>query len=240
MSTFKLCSIHSDINGNLSVNIAHFFHEALFCALEAYLQDTSILWILDSNLKEWDLQFTLLCIKHLHIHYKYENLENYRTENKYNYNIKVSKYFQPIMDLIQTIIKTEFPTTTFNPNYKVLYFRNDAYRRKVLDYNGTIDHLFDEIIYDFYSMPFHKQVQLFMKCSHLVTIEGATITNIVFMNKEAKVLNISPVNNSWPILFGTDKCVKTYDYFVLGLSHFNENIQYNSVIENKIKQFVSS
>ena len=48
-------------------NIAHFFHEALFYALDAYIKNNQIKWILCKKLKEWELQFTLLCIKHLNI-----------------------------------------------------------------------------------------------------------------------------------------------------------------------------
>lgn len=217
-------------------NIGHFFHENLFYALDSYLHNKNIIWVLHTNLTEWELQFTTLCIKHLKISYTFHNLTNYRTGLPYVINL--SPNFNIILQLIQEIIKKEYPDTKFNGNYKVLYFRNDASRRKMLGYKGNIDIYFDEIVNDMSSLSFEKQVKLFMKCSHFVTIEGAHLTNIIFMNKKAKVLDISPTNNSWQLMFGTSQCVDVFHNFILNLDNFNSNIQYDEKIENEIKLFL--
>jgi len=85
---------------------------------------------------------------------------------------------------------------------------------------------------------FEKQVKLFMKCSHFVTIEGATVTNIIFMNKRAKVLVISPTNNSWQLMFGTSFAVNLFNYLVLYLDNFNEDIRYDDKIEDAMITFL--
>jgi hypothetical protein len=229
MDSFKIGTID---------NIAHFFHENLFYAIDAFLKNENIKWILHYNLTEWELKFTLLCAKHLEIHCEFTDLTNHRSG--LDYDIKKNENFYLIMDMIQDIINLEYPTATFNKNYKVLYFRSDAQRRKMIGYENNLDLYFDEIIYDLNSTPFEKQVQLFMKCSHFVTIEGANLTNIIFMNKNAKVLNISPCENSWQLMFGTSYCVNTFESFILGfgIDNFNDNIYYSSTIENRIKMFL--
>ena len=87
-------------------------------------------------------------------------------------------------------------------------------------------------------MSFEKQVRLFMKCSHFVTIEGANITNIIFMNKQSQVLVISPANNSWQLMFGTSYAVNSFNYLILYLDDFHMDIQYNEKIENAMITFL--
>jgi len=230
MDSFKIGTIN---------NIGHFFHENLFYAIDSFLKNKNIKWILHSKLTEWELKFTLLCAKHLDIPCEFSDLTNHRSG--LDYDIKKNDNFYIIMDMIQDIVNLEYPNTGFNKNYKVLYFRNDAQRRKMIGYENNLDLYFDEIIYDFNSMSFEKQVQLFMKCSHFVTIEGAHLTNIIFMNKDAKVLDISPCENSWQLMFGTSYCVNTFESFILGfgIDNFNDNIYYSSTIENRIKMFLA-
>ena len=217
-------------------NIGHFFHENLFYALDAYIKNKQIKWILCKKLKEWELQFTLLCIKHLNIDYEYSDLTGYRSGMPFNISKNPNLFY--ILDLIQTIIKKEYSDATFDENYKVLYFRNDAQRRRMIGYDNKLDGYFDEIVYNFNSMSFEKQVRLFMKCSHFVTIEGANLTNIIFMNKKARVLDISPTNNSWQLMFGTSYAINMFNYLILYMDDFNKDIQYNEKIENAIISFL--
>jgi len=236
---FKIGTIRSNINGNISVNIAHFFHENLFYALDAFLRNKSIGWILHTGLSEWENKFTVLCAKYLNISIVYEDLGEYRNPN-YNLHISNNENYSIIMNLIQSFIKSEYPDITYNPNYKVLYFRDDAYRRKMIAYKNTLNKYFDEIIYDFNTLSFEAQVKLCMKCSHFVTIEGACLTNIIFMNKLAKVLNISTTDNSWQLMFGTSNCVSVFDRYTIGTANFDDNIQYSDSIENKILNFINN
>jgi hypothetical protein len=234
MNNFKISKI------NKIGNIGHFFHENLFYAIDAYLKNKTIKWIIDINLKEWELKFTLLCIKYLNIEYEYCDLEDHRSNLPYN--IIDNENFFIIMNMIQEIIKKEYSDTIFKESYKVLYFRNDATTRKMENYNNELDIYFDEIVYDFSCMSFENQVKLFMKCSHFVTIEGAHLTNVIFMNKKAKLLDISPCDNSWQLMFGTSCCVGSFSNFILDLdsSKFKDNIQYNEKIHNQIEMFVKS
>lgn len=222
--TFKLSSIG---------NIGHFLHENLYYAIVKYLDNPDVVWILDTKLNEWEKGISLMCANHLNIPIQYETILGHRSELPYN--IGAHPHFHRIMSMIQTIVQQEYPDVSYDPNYKVLYFRNDTSARKMENYNGDIDHCFNEIVSDFSTMSFSDQVKLFMKCSHFVTIEGATLTNIIFMNKSAKIINISPTNNSWQLMFGTYQCVSEFNRLILNLPNFYvPTIMYTKTIENYI------
>jgi hypothetical protein len=216
-------------------NIGHFFNEYLFWALESYFYDPSITWVLGTTLYEWEHKYALLLIKHLNINYRYQELGDYR-KMPIIFDINKSPIFNKIILFIKDIIRKEFPET--EPPSKVLYFRNDAPRRKMAGYSGSIDHLFDKVITDMASLSFEDQVRLFMNCSHLVTIEGAHLTNINFMNENAKVLDITPFPNSWQVKYEESKFISYFEEFSMSLADFNSNIEYSTEIEEKIKAFL--
>ena len=216
-------------------NIGHFFTEYLFWGLESYFHDPSITWVLGTTLYEWEHKFALLLIKHLNIKYRYQELGDYR-KMPIIFDINRSPLFKRIMLMIREIVKKEFPVS--NISSKVLYLRNDAPRRKMVGYSGSIDHLFDKVITNMATLSFEDQVRLFMNCSHLVTIEGAHLTNIIFMNENARVLDITPHYNSWQVKYEESKFISYFEEYSLDLEDFNNNIEYSTEIEEKIKEFL--
>lgn len=243
---------HLIINPNVSErNIGHFFHEQLFHAIDIFLEDNTVKWILlGSDFNKWQEGFTKLMAKYLNIEIVKDdasitNKIKVLTSQK---NLRKSANYHKILELVQEAIHKEYPEIEYNGNYKVLYFRNDANRRKMTGYQNQLDKYFDKIIYNM-DISFEEQVKLFMNCSHFVTIEGAHLTNVLFMNKKAKVLDISPMNNSWQEMFGTSICVDTFInyYFSLRPSTrkeedrlFHADIKYNLEIENKIIGFLKT
>lgn len=219
-------------------NIAHFFHENLFYAIDAYLRDPNTRWILHNQLTEWESGITLMCAKHLGVTYTIEDLTDHRSG--LDYNISLSPNFHAILKIVKDAAEKEFPDTKFQSKYRVLYFRDDAQRRKMRGYAKQLHHCFDEVVYNMSALSFNDQVRLFMRCSHFVTIEGAHMTNVIFMDKRAKVLDISPTDNSWQVMFGTACCVESFERMVLGIDDFNWDIQYNEDIENRILWFLPS
>jgi hypothetical protein len=222
-------------------NIAHFFHEYLFYALDAYIMNNTITFILDTKLSEWELKFCLLICKHLNIKLEYDDLYYDPHNGGGSYNIKENKNFIPIMNLIKNIISKEY-NINYNGNYKVLYFRDECPRRKMIHYNGEINHMFDEIITDMTILTFDEQVKLFMKCSCLVTTEGAHLTNILFMNNDAKIFNISTKDNCWTLMFGLYKCINENNFtmILIDSQDFNSNIIYTKDIEDNILLFLKN
>ena len=123
------------------------------------------------------------------------------------------------------------------PSYKVLYFRDDASRRKMMNYSNDLNHLFNEIVVDMGSKTFEEQVRLFHKSTHFIKIDGAHLTNILFMNPSTKILVFSPIKNSWQVMFGTSRLVNHFEIITTG-GNFNSNINYNNTIKNKIINFL--
>ena len=87
------------------------------------------------------------------------------------------------------------------------------------------------------SKTFEEQVRLFHKTTHFITIEGAHLTNILFMNHNSKILIFSPVRNSWQEMFGTSKIVSYLEIITTG-GDFHSDIYFNNSIKNKILHFV--
>jgi hypothetical protein len=223
-------------------NIAHFFHEYLFYAIEAHLINKDIIFVLDTKLSEWELQFTLLVCKHLNIKIEYSDTLIYIPFNDTkNINLHESSYFTRIINIIKDIVRKEY-NIEYNNNYKVLYFRNDCVRRKMLNYNDELNYVFDKVITDMSVLSFEEQVKLFMGCSHLVTIDGAHLTNILFMNENAKIYNIITDNSfrCWTLRFGLYNCIKNNNFsiYLIPNTEFNDTIVYNNDIENNIKKFL--
>jgi len=69
------------------------------------------------------------------------------------------------MEIIRTSVfnKYNIKENSNRTIYKVLYFRDDASRRKMMNYNNELNHLFDEIIVDMGTKTFEEQVRLFHK-----------------------------------------------------------------------------
>tara|TARA_A100001015_G_scaffold294332_1_gene372002 strand:- start:543 stop:866 length:324 start_codon:yes stop_codon:yes gene_type:complete len=106
-----------------------------------------------------------------------------------------------------------------------------------MNYNNELNHLFYEIIVDMGSKTFEEQIRLFHKTTHFVTIEGAHLTNILFMNLNTKILVFSPIRNSWQEMFGTSRLVNHLEIITTG-GDFNSNINYNDKIKNKTINFL--
>jgi hypothetical protein len=142
------------------------------------------------------------------------------------------------MAFIQSTIHREYPDTQWDPDYKILYLRQDTQYRYMTGYSGQLDPYFSQVVPTL-SLPFSDQVRLFMKCSHFVTIEGAALTNIVFMNPRAKVYVISNTDNSWQLMFGTSRCVSRFERWILGTHDFNALIPYTDETRDRILAFLS-
>lgn len=218
-------------------NIGHFFHETLFYAIDAWLNDKQTRWILHHHLTEWEQGITDMCAKYLGIECEYADLTGHR--NACDLRINSTPNFAEILKLVRDSAKAEFPDVQYDPNYSVLYFRDDASRRRMQGYKGELNNRFNEVVYNMAAYSFADQVRMFMECGKFVSVEGATFTNIIFMDERARVLDISTTDNSWQTMFGTASCVGRFERMILGLSEFDWDIQYNGDIENRILTFLS-
>lgn len=225
---------------NHPVNIGHFLHDVFFHGIVEYIKDNSIKWVLDNDLSDWEYNITKCVIDHLHINFEINNTGIDTPFPKYDRNIKNNKHFNEVIQIIRTSVFNYYKLEEKNidrPSYKVLYFRDDASRRKMMNYNNELNHLFDEIVVDMGSKTFEEQVRLFHKATHFITIEGAHLTNTIFMNTNTKILVFSPTNNSWQKMFGTSRYVNCFEVITTG-GDFNSNINYNDKIKNKIINFL--
>jgi len=71
-----------------------------------------------------------------------------------------------------------------------------------------------------------EQIKIFRRATHFVTIGGANLINIIFMNKDAKVLDIYIAEiKSWAVRYGTHKCIKSYRFIKADQYKINTNFK---------------
>ena len=128
---------------NYPVNIGHFFHDVIFHGISEYIYNNKIIWILDDDLSEWEKEITMLMINYLKINYKIGNNTSF---HKYNRDIKIDRHFNEVIKLVHKAIYNKFTNIVIPDSYKVLYFRNDASRRKMLNYNNELNNHFETFL----------------------------------------------------------------------------------------------
>jgi len=252
-------------------NIGHFLHEELQYLLDIILTSTNNnitvyipKYVLEDNIYRW--HYNILKI-----------LENKNNKIKLIYTLEKDDIINiyPQHQMIKNIEHIKYITsivfdyyniqyTIKNPLYKVLYTRiKDTNRRHILNYE-VLNSNFDLIIHSL-DMSFEDQVKLFSKMTHFVSVEsGAHFVNIMFMQKNAKVMNIltrtdfSKIDNrienydSWQKRFGTSILVSEFnintkanirvdcgDGPCCGDHDFHDHIFVDNELKNNILEFLN-
>ena len=196
-------------------NIGHFLHEEIPKILN-FLRDKSnenFNFIL-KNKSEWVEGVVSILVSyygHTYIKEISKDIELTKFPNEYNTKINRADININDIKMIRNIIfnKYNIPMEIYNKN-KVLYTRQDALRRRMINFE-LIEHLFDMVIHNL-SISFDEQIKLFSNMSHFVSLEGAHMTNVILMKQSTKILSIQVSRkNSWQEQFGTHKLVNEFN-----------------------------
>ena len=128
-----------------------FLHDIIFHAVVEYIKDNSIKWVLDNDLSDWEYNITKCVIDNLHINYEINNPGVDTLFAKFDRNINKNEHYNQVIDLIRKSVNNKYnlkENCNEQITHKVLYLRNDASRRKMVNYNGEVNYLFDEIVED--------------------------------------------------------------------------------------------
>jgi hypothetical protein len=92
-----------------------------------------------------------------------------------------------------------------------MYSRSNQKRKKLLGINPAICQRLGIIDVDLNALNFRESLEILASAKSFIYIVGASVFNLLFLDKSVKVLDINPlVNNSWAPLFGlSDNC----DYY---------------------------
>lgn len=198
-------------------NIGHFLHEELhtivnFCKSKKNTQSSLIL----SNSCQWiDGVVKILCDFHGIQFLDNSNTFDSSIELPYK---KASRHLLMqsfnVNWLRDLIFRSYGISKGIKSRYTVLYTRQDALRRRMLE-SDCLHSYFDCVVHDL-SISLHEQVKIFSSASHFVTLEGAHLTNVIFMQPSCKVLSLQVHHkNSWQIHFGTSRLVNVFDTSVV-------------------------
>ena len=238
-------------------NISHDFHELIFHILfyfvdmsKELIKSKQIVFRINEKMMRWTLDIIKMICDDLGIKIIYTKSRIARFPRSIGYRPKEFRYLRdikkyknykyyleylnklalnklnPRLLLSDNNINDESHNNKSIRQFKVLYTRQDSDKRRLLDYDKIIEH-FDEIITNM-DVDTFTQIKLFQNISHMVTIGGAALTNIVFMKKEAKVLDIY-VNSikSWCPRYGLDKIVNKYQLVKANKIKINHNLKIN-------------
>ena len=188
-------------------NIAHDFHELIFHIIFHFqklsidhIKSLNLLFILNDKMIDWSKYIITMICDYYNIKIKYTPHYVQRFPISIGYKQPGYRYLRDIkkyrnyLDCIQFL--NELANKTIGQDieqikdkkWKVLYTRSDCNKRQLLNYQLVIP-LFDQVIENM-NIDAEEQIKIFQKATHFVTVGGANLTNIIFMNKSAKVLDI--------------------------------------------------
>lgn len=113
-------------------------------------------------------------------------------------------------------IKKKFVVNSNDKNHKELIFisRRNANNRRTLPHGELEGYLESEgyKVIESENLTFKEQVNIFSKCTHLIGVHGAGLTNMVFMSKGSKVLEIKTVgdNKNYCYYFMANAAIHSY------------------------------
>ena len=212
-----------------NLNIGHFLHESLDQLLQILRNNTQCILFIPNNLHTSnDLRWHSGIIKCLE-----SEVDSFSTKKMNNSNKNLdcliinpehpSKINVDNLFYLRNIIFKHFKINDkLEDTYKVFYTRiQDTKRRHVYNYK-SIENNVDLVIHSL-NISFEETVKLFSKCSHFISVEGASFTNIIFMKSDAKMMDISTrtdfrsfdgrpwSHNSWQVMFGSHELIKEFN-----------------------------
>ena len=262
----KLLKLEKDMVikiGQGNNNIAHDFHELIFHIVfhltkisPDLLRSSKPTFIVNDKMMNWSKYLIKLICDHFNIKIKYTRHYVQRfpisigyKKLEYRYLRDIKKY-KNYLDCVKFINKLAFekikqPSDDMckdtmsdcankKKTWKVLYTRGDCKGRRLSNYE-SIALLFDEVIENM-NIDVEEQIKIYQRATHFVTVGGANLTNIIFMNSSAKVLDIfiSEIK-SWCPRYGLNNWIIKYQNIKALSVKINDQIvdvQYNSKESN--------
>ena len=127
----------------------------------------------------------------------------------------------------------------------LIYNRRDTNRRIIINDVELVNELKNrntdvKLVDSLSNISFYDQIKMLNSYKTFISPTGANMTNIIFMNRDINIIEIDN-RNSWPLMWGTYKLFKKYNWCKFKLIH-NENkanpngsIQQNSEFDNNYK-----
>ena len=208
-----------------SQNIAHDFHELIFHILLHFIHRPklfleNITFRINNKMMLWTKYLINLICDDLSIKTVFtdEIIGTFPrtigyTRNGYAPLRRIKKYrnFMNYIDYINNLAlkKTGLEKRGNNYKYTVLHTRKECSNRRLLNCDAIKQH-FDLVIDDM-NIDIEDQIKIYQKATHIVTVSGAQLTNIIFMEKNAKVMDIyNHQMKCWATRYGTSLCINNY------------------------------
>lgn len=116
-----------------------------------------------------------------------------------------------------SFIKEKIIRNKFEPNKRIYISRRNSSKRKINNETDVINLLIQykfEII-ETENLSFAQQIELFYSSKWLISIHGAGLTNMMFMQESANVLEFREENDKWNNCYFSLASVSKLNYFYL-------------------------
>lgn len=130
-----------------------------------------------------------------------------------------SVFYPEQIDQVRAIFTPQLHTVQLSPIKRIYVSRKKANRRKIVNETEVLDILktngFEEICFEDYSIL--EQVFLMQNAEMLVSMHGAGLTNILFMNPHSKLLELTPIveqDKQFRFPFWRISSILEIDYYV--------------------------
>lgn len=237
--------LHSNVRvlnlGYGTLNINHDLHEILFHLIyQLYIKKIhkieNFKIIVDDRMEKWSIYLLKIVCNDLNLKLEIENNNKLSYHDCIKYNIPHRRllrclyFYNKYLNIFEYIRVTtiNYLKLKISNKKRVLYTRKDMKSRRLFRFEKIYKY-FDLIIDNLKDLSVEEQIKLFYNTSHLVCPNGACTANIIYMNNDAKILDIQTKgNNSWPIKYGSSKIIKKYSLYV------SKNIKKSSIVNSEL------
>ena len=233
------------ITDELSINYFHWFTDALpkLVASENFLKDHLVLLPKKYQVKTYVIQ-SLKILNISPLFFDSAKLLRVRQLLLPGYTAPTGNYNKEIINKL----RKKFFNPAQNKTGKKLYIsRKKALRRKITNEEDVVNLLrqYDFEIHFFEDYDFYKQIELAQQAMHLISLHGAGLTNMVFMQDKGKILELRNEDDNHNNCYFSLASDLGHDYYYLlckgdkqdtADANFMVNIK---ELENVIKQMVT-
>ena len=211
------------ITDDLSINYFHWFTDALprLLASENFLDGHAILLPYEYEKQVYVIQ-SLKILNFDIIFFDPKKRLHVKQLILPSHTAPTGNYNKDIINKVRNRFFSDFPDTG---NKKIYISRQKAIRRKITNENELMQQLklYGFAIHFFEDYDFYRQVEIVQQATHLIGLHGAGLTNMLFMHKNGKILELRNEGDDHNNCYFSLASDLGHDYYYLVCKGDNQN-----------------
>ncbi|OFX80263.1 MAG: hypothetical protein A2X12_04220 [Bacteroidetes bacterium GWE2_29_8] len=152
---------------------------------------------------------------------------------------QTGNYNEESIQSLRSIFRNYYSNKINNSNQRIYLSRNKAKKRKITNENELINLLiqFDFNIVYVEDLSFEQQVEIFINTQYLVSIHGATLANMIFMNHNTNIIEIRNKLDKRSLCYYSLASAIDINYYYIFAHPNNPRLKNNSDLTIEIPNF---